>query len=87
MIQTQLLTNEYWEDKRAKSHIINVTAYILASMLTGLHTVDSTRSYEDIPHDKKYLRFHSTQEWHDLHTDFAVQDFRKSLDFYTKRYR
>ena len=53
-------------------------------MSIGLHTVGSTQSYEDIPHDKKQLRFHSTQEWHDLHTDFAVQGSRKSLDFYTK---
>jgi hypothetical protein len=61
MIEKYPLMNEYWEDKRGKSHLINVPAYILASMSSGLHTVGSTRSYEDIPHDKKWysrgLRF------------------------------
>lgn len=54
MIEKYPLMNEYWDDKRAKSHLINVPAYVLASMSTGLHTVGSTRSFEDIPHNKKW---------------------------------
>lgn len=84
MIEKYPLMNEYWEDKRGKSHLINVPAYILASMSTGLHTVGSTRSYEDIPHEKKWLRINPTQEWYDLYQDDSVEDFRKFLDFYTK---
>jgi uncharacterized membrane protein YjdF len=55
MIKKYPLMNEYWEDKRAKAHLIQVPAYILASMSTGLHTVGSIRCYEDIPHEKKWL--------------------------------
>lgn len=46
--------NEYWEDKRAKSHLIQVPAYVLASMSSALHTVGSLRSFEDIPHENKW---------------------------------
>lgn len=54
MIERYPLMNEYWEDKRAASHMIQVPAYILASMSTGLHTVGSLRSFEDIPHEQKW---------------------------------
>jgi predicted acyl esterase len=54
MIQEHPLMNEYWEDKRAKAHLIQVPAYVLASMSTGLHTIGSTRCYEDIPHENKW---------------------------------
>lgn len=54
MIKNYPLINDYWEDKRAKAHLITVPAYVLASMSTGLHTVGSIRCYEDIPHEKKW---------------------------------
>lgn len=54
MIKKYPLMNEYWADKRGKAHLINVPAYVLASMSTGLHTEGSTRCYEDIPHGKKW---------------------------------
>jgi len=54
MIQKYPLMNDYWEDKRANAHLINVPAYVLASMSTGLHTVGSFRCFEDIPHEKKW---------------------------------
>ncbi|KAN0104342.1 alpha/beta-hydrolase [Hyaloscypha variabilis] len=38
MIRKYPLMNDYWEDKRAKAHLIEVPAYVLASMSTGLHT-------------------------------------------------
>ncbi|EDN99965.1 hypothetical protein SS1G_02823 [Sclerotinia sclerotiorum 1980 UF-70] len=38
MIDQYPLMNEYWEDKRAKSHLIQVPAYVLASMSSSLHT-------------------------------------------------
>ncbi|APA08970.1 hypothetical protein sscle_04g037400 [Sclerotinia sclerotiorum 1980 UF-70] len=84
MIDQYPLMNEYWEDKRAKSHLIQVPAYVLASMSSSLHTVGSTRSYEDIPHAKKWLRIHPTQEWYDLYQEDSILDFKKFLDFYMK---
>ncbi|KAL3473184.1 Alpha/Beta hydrolase protein [Aspergillus californicus] len=84
MIEKYPLMNEYWADKRARAHLINVPAYVLASMSTGLHTVGSLRCFEDIPHEKKWLRLHPTQEWHDLYQAEAIADFKKFLDFHTK---
>ncbi|KAL3488009.1 Alpha/Beta hydrolase protein [Aspergillus germanicus] len=83
MIQKYPLMNEYWGDKRAKAHLIQVPAYILASMSTGLHTVGSIRCYEDIPHDKKWLRITATQEWHDLYQPETTADLKRFLDYHT----
>ncbi|KAH6959628.1 Alpha/Beta hydrolase protein [Ilyonectria sp. MPI-CAGE-AT-0026] len=44
MLKKYPLMNEYWADKRAKIQNIQVPAYILASMSTGLHTVGSLRA-------------------------------------------
>ncbi|KAI4943259.1 hypothetical protein J4E91_009458 [Alternaria rosae] len=76
--------NEYWQDKRADISSIQCPAYVLASMSTVLHTVGSLRGFEDIRHDKKWLRLHSTQEWHDLYQKHSIADFKKFLDFYMK---
>ncbi|KAE8346115.1 hypothetical protein BDV24DRAFT_177006 [Aspergillus arachidicola] len=84
MIRKHPLMNEYWEDKRAKANLIQVPAYILASMSTGLHTVGSTRCYEDIPHENKWLRVNATQEWHDLYQPETIADLKRFLDYYTK---
>ncbi|SCV59682.1 related to cocaine esterase [Fusarium fujikuroi] len=84
MINKYPLMNDYWEDKRAKANLITVPAYVLASMSTGLHTVGSTRCFEDIPHEKKWLRMNATQEWHDLYRDDTNADLKKFLDFYMK---
>ncbi|KAJ4246877.1 hypothetical protein NW762_013429 [Fusarium torreyae] len=84
MIKTYPLMNEYWEDKRAKAHLIDVPAYVLTSMSTGLHTVGSTRCYEDIPHEKKWLRMNPTQEWHDLYQEDTIADLKRFLDHYMK---
>jgi hypothetical protein len=54
MIKQYPLMNAYWADKHAKAHLIDVPAYVLASMSTGLHTVGSTRCFEDIPQQKKW---------------------------------
>lgn len=54
MAEESVLTNSYWEDKRAKLDQIEVPAYILASYSTMLHTLGSFRGYEEIPHDKKW---------------------------------
>jgi predicted acyl esterase len=54
MAEESVLTNSYWEDKRAKMDQIEVPAYILASYSTMLHTLGSLRGYEEIPHNKKW---------------------------------
>lgn len=54
MLEKYPLMNAYWEDKRAKPELINIPTYVLASMSTGLHTVGSTRCFEDMTHEKKW---------------------------------
>ncbi|KAF9889999.1 hypothetical protein FE257_006679 [Aspergillus nanangensis] len=84
MLEKYPYMNEYWADKRAEIHKIEVPAYILASFSTGLHTAGSFRGYEEIPHDKKWLRVHPTQEWHDIYQPENVDDLCLFLDRYTK---
>ncbi|KAL4802469.1 Alpha/Beta hydrolase protein [Aspergillus unguis] len=84
MIDKYPLMNDYWEDKRAKADRIEVPAYILASMSSALHTIGSTRCFEDIPHQRKWLRLSPTQEWHDLYQKENIADVRRFCDFFMK---
>lgn len=54
MLAQYPLMNEYWADKRAKVELIDVPAYILGSMSSGLHTIGSVRGFEDLRHEKKW---------------------------------
>ncbi|KAJ5355920.1 alpha/beta-hydrolase [Penicillium concentricum] len=76
--------NEYWSSKRADMSQITVPAYILASYSTFLHTFGSFRGFTEIPHMKKWLRVHATQEWHDLYQKSTNDDLLKFFDHYTK---
>ncbi|RAK95961.1 CocE/NonD family hydrolase [Aspergillus ibericus CBS 121593] len=76
--------NEYWEDKRAQVGRIKVPVYVLASYSTFLHTMGSFRGFEEIQHDKKWLRVHSTQEWHDLYQPSTNDELQLFFDRYTK---
>ncbi|KAJ5413813.1 hypothetical protein N7509_000440 [Penicillium cosmopolitanum] len=84
MIGRYPLMNEYWEDKRAKIEDIQVPAYVLASYSSGLHTVGSFRGFEDIPHQKKWLRVHPTFEWYDLYTPEMNNDLQLFFDRFAK---
>ncbi|KAF0642366.1 hypothetical protein FPSE5266_20125 [Fusarium pseudograminearum] len=84
MLDRYPLQNAYWADKRADMSKINIPAYVLASYSTALHTVGSFRGFEEIPHDKKWLRVHSTQEWYDLYSDECVEDLQSFFDRYLK---
>ncbi|WZH48345.1 Alpha/Beta hydrolase protein [Fusarium acuminatum] len=84
MLDQYPLQNAYWADKRADMSKINVPAYVLASYSTVLHTVGSFRGFEEIPHDNKWLRVHSTQEWYDLYSDECVEDLQLFFDRYLK---
>ncbi|KAF5485396.1 Cocaine esterase [Colletotrichum siamense] len=75
---------EYWDDKRARMDKIEVPAYILASYSTRLHTVGSFRGFEEIPHQKKWIAVHATQEWYDLYSKSRVDDLQRFFDRYLK---
>ncbi|KAI6381836.1 hypothetical protein MCOR25_001066 [Pyricularia grisea] len=76
--------NEYWQDKRAELGLIQVPAYIGASYSTNLHTLGSFRGFEEIPHEKKWLVVHDTQEWYDLYSRERTEDLARFFDFYMK---
>ncbi|GKZ34715.1 hypothetical protein AbraIFM66950_005070 [Aspergillus brasiliensis] len=78
------LKNAYWEDKWARIDQIQVPAYISASYSTMHHTLRSFRCYEEIPHDKKWLVIHGTQEWYDLYSSKRIQELNSFFDCYTK---
>ncbi|KAH0594681.1 hypothetical protein MHUMG1_07515 [Metarhizium humberi] len=78
------LMNEYWESKRANMSRIMVPAYVVASYSTFLHTFGSFRGFQEISHDKKWLRVHATQEWHDLYQESTNNELNKFFDFYLK---
>ncbi|KAH0592484.1 hypothetical protein MHUMG1_09755 [Metarhizium humberi] len=84
MLRKYPLQNEYWADKRADMSRIRVPAYILASYSTALHTLGSFRGFEEISHEKKWLRVHATQEWYDLYSDECVEDLQLYFDYYLK---
>ncbi|KAJ0418326.1 Alpha/Beta hydrolase protein [Aspergillus carlsbadensis] len=84
MLKKYPFINDYWKDKRAKVSRIQVPAYILASYSTFLHLPGSLRGFEEMPHDKKWLRVHDTQEWHDLYQDSTNAELQKFFDYYLK---
>ncbi|KAK1995275.1 alpha/beta-hydrolase [Colletotrichum falcatum] len=75
---------EYWDDKRARMDLIQVPAYILGSYSTMLHTIGSFRGFEEIPHQKKWISIHATQEWYDLYSKSRVDDLQRFFDLYLK---
>ncbi|KAH7112016.1 Alpha/Beta hydrolase protein [Dactylonectria macrodidyma] len=87
MVQSLTKFNDYWEDKRADMTKIGVPVYIGASYSTDLHTIGSLRAFEEIPHDKKWLVLHATQEWYDLYSQERTEDLSKFFDYYLKNVR
>ncbi|KAF6808527.1 x-pro dipeptidyl-peptidase c-terminal non-catalytic domain-containing protein [Colletotrichum sojae] len=77
-------SRKYWDDKRARMGQIQVPAYILGSFSTALHTIGSFRGFEEIPHQKKWIAVHATQEWYDLYSKSRTDDLQRFFDRYLK---
>ncbi|KAK2778935.1 hypothetical protein CKAH01_11526 [Colletotrichum kahawae] len=84
MLEKYPSRNEYWDDKRPRVDKIEVPAYVLGSYSTGIHTVGSFRGFEEIPHQKKWIAVHATQEWYDLYSKPRVDDLQRFFDRYLK---
>ncbi|KAL6247545.1 hypothetical protein RBB50_005891 [Rhinocladiella similis] len=84
MLRRYPVINDYWLDKRAKIDQIEVPAYVLASYSTMLHLPGSLRGFEEIPHQNKWLRIHTTQEWHDLYQPSTNTELQLFFDRYAK---
>ncbi|KNG91587.1 hypothetical protein ANOM_000005 [Aspergillus nomiae NRRL 13137] len=72
-------------EKRIKPEDIkDIPMYLTASYSTGLHCDGSIRAFETAMTSKKWLRVHSTQEWHDLYRPEATDDLQRFYDYYAK---
>ncbi|KAL3480488.1 Alpha/Beta hydrolase protein [Aspergillus californicus] len=82
MVQKHPLWNAYWEDKKPQLNKIDIPMYALASYSTGLHTEGSLRGFLLSKSQAKWLRIHSTQEWHDQYQPENVNELQRFLDRY-----
>ncbi|KAB8246391.1 Alpha/Beta hydrolase protein [Aspergillus flavus] len=87
MVNSRPLFDDYWEEKRIKPEDIkDIPMYLTASYSTGLHCEGSFRAFELAQASRKWLRVHSTQEWHDLYRPEATDDLQRFYDYYAKGY-
>jgi predicted acyl esterase len=76
--------NDYWEDKAAKIEDIdeNLPVYVVGSWTNTLHTLGTFEGWERLRTPNKWLRTHTTHEWHDYYTPAHVQDLHKFFQKY-----
>ena len=79
------LFNAYWEDKRPDMTKIECPVYISGSDFSSIHTMGSVRAWLEIPHNKKWIRWSSYQEWYELYcVKHSHEELQKYFDFYLK---
>ncbi|KJK65646.1 hypothetical protein P875_00010090 [Aspergillus parasiticus SU-1] len=85
MVKSRPLFDEYWKEKQINPEDIkDIPMYLTASYSTGLHCEGSFRAFELAQTSRKWLRVHSTQEWHDLYRQEATDDLQRFYDYYAK---
>ena len=60
------LANAWWNDKRPDMRKINIPTYITGTWSNTMHGMGAIRGWLEVATEKKWLRFHGTQEWYDL---------------------
>lgn len=83
MYRRQPLSNNYWADKRPDMTQIECAVYISGSDFSSIHTMGSVRGWLEIPHEKKWIRWSSYQEWYEL---YCVKHSHDELKRYFDRY-
>lgn len=79
------LANEYWNDKRADMTKIQCPVFISGSDFSSIHTMGTVRGWMELPHNNKWLRYSSFQEWYELYcVKSADEDLHKYFDRYLK---
>ncbi|KAJ5381027.1 uncharacterized protein N7496_003455 [Penicillium cataractarum] len=77
--------DDYWKGKVINpERIRDIPMYLAASYSTGLHCDGSFQTFEKASTPRKWLRVHSSQEWHDLYRPEATDDLQRFYDFYAK---
>ncbi|KAJ5725006.1 Alpha/Beta hydrolase protein [Penicillium malachiteum] len=85
MLDARPLVDEYWMDKKVNvERIRDVPMYLTASYSTGLHCEGSFHAFERSQTSQKWLRVHSTQEWHDIYKPEAMDDLQRFYDYFAK---
>lgn len=76
--------NDYWLEKVAKIENIdeNLPVYCVGSWTNALHTLGTFQGWERLRTPNKWLRTHTTHEWHDYYTPAHVDDLHKFFEKY-----
>jgi predicted acyl esterase len=85
MYRRSPLSNAYWADKRPDMTKIQVPVFISGSDFSSIHTMGAVRGWMELPHDKKWIRWSSHQEWFELYCDpHADAELHKYFDLYLR---
>lgn len=74
MYQQHPLANDWWNDKRPDMKKINVPTYITGTWSNTMHGMGAIRGWLECATEKKWLRFHGTQEWYDIWGNYKSVD-------------
>ncbi|PVH98843.1 alpha/beta-hydrolase [Periconia macrospinosa] len=83
MYRRSPVSNAYWADKRPDMTKIKIPVYISGSDFSSIHTMGSVRAWLELPHDNKWIRWASYQEWYEL---YCVKSADAELHQYFERY-
>ncbi|KAH7087404.1 Alpha/Beta hydrolase protein [Paraphoma chrysanthemicola] len=83
MYRRSPVANAYWDDKRPDMTKIEVPVFISGSDFSSIHTMGAIRGWLEVPHDKKWIRWSSHQEWFELYCDPHAD---KELNTYFDKY-
>lgn len=85
MYRRSPVSNAYWADKRPDMTQIECPVFISGSDFSSIHTMGSVRGWLEIPHDKKWIRWSSNQEWYELYCcKDSHAELQNYFDFYLK---
>ncbi|KAL4892486.1 Alpha/Beta hydrolase protein [Aspergillus ambiguus] len=85
MYRRSNVSNSFWEDKRADMTKIKCPVYIRGSDISSIHTMGSVRAWLEVPHEDKWIRWGSKQEWYELYSEReSEQELFAFFDRYLK---
>ncbi|EOA91109.1 hypothetical protein ACJQWK_11279 [Exserohilum turcicum] len=85
MYRRSPVSNAYWEDKRPDMTRIQCPVYISGSDFSSIHTMGSVRAWLELPHNNKWIRWSSYQEWYELYcVEHSHDELHKYFDYYLK---
>lgn len=84
MISKYPFDNAYWKTKCPDVSKVTIPAYVAASYTNMLHTRGSFDGFNQLASKEKWLRIHTTHEWHDYYTPENQEDLRRFFDHYLK---